>query len=351
MIIKSLRLLMVWLCALASAFAQERVDKYGVYRPTQEEIAKSKRIAELLRHPTFVRLRLISMRRFSPREEPSTTPSPYTVDEWINSELFITQNSTENIVYWSSVWPYYQYRPELIRDGDVVPYSKETQEKAGRADKEPASGSGGISTLVPGREYHSAYVKVEDWYDSPLPPGHYQLIVRKRFRSDGAWVESNPVTFDVIPRKTPSPIPDGVSLRLVPYAVKQSADGRNRVGDDAGIALELINRSDRRVQVNVIDGYYGHRPQLFKDGKLIPYREEIAKLIESREKDARLVEVVSTLFLDPKTASRLDGFSLKQWYGPLPPGVYRLTDSRRFEIEGPWTKDSAELILEVVPQE
>ena len=49
------------------------------------------------------------------------------------------------------------------------------------------------------------------------------------------------------------------------------------------------------------------------------------------------------------TVQRLDGFSLKQWYGPLAPGIYHLLDRRRLEIGGPWTKDSAELIFEIIP--
>src|SRR5205807_5432726 len=113
--------------------------------------------------------------------------------------------------------------------------------------------------------------------------------------------------------------------------------------------VELINDSAQRVQVNIIDRYYGHRPQLIKDGKLISYSDETAKLVEAKDKDPRLVEVSPNLFLDPKTSWRLDGFSLKQWYGPLSPGVYHLTDRRRFEIGGPWTKDSAELVFEMVP--
>ena len=128
-----------------STVAQGTIDKNGVYHPTEEEIAKSKRVAELLRHPTFIKLRLSSMSRYSLREEPSTTPSPYTVDEWINFELFITQNSAETLMFWSSVSPYYQYRPELVRDGDIVAYSKETQQNVEIAEKEPPSGSSGIS--------------------------------------------------------------------------------------------------------------------------------------------------------------------------------------------------------------
>jgi hypothetical protein len=335
-----------------TALGQGSRDKNGVYQPSEEEIAKNKRIAEMLQHPTFITLRLASTRRDIPNEGSSATPSSYTEDQRMNFEFFITQNSSETLIIGSSGGVYYQYRPKLIRDGDVVAYSKEAQQQVERAEREgvPAYGSSFSRTLVPGRESRAYLVSLDSWYESPLRPGHYELTVRKRFAWNGDWVESNPVTFDVIPRKAASPIPDSVSLRLVPDASKPSSLTKpDHLRYDQGIAVELINDSDLRVPIAVIDRYYGHRPQLIKDGKVVPYSDESAKLVDAEEKDPRLVEVVSTFFLDPKTASRLDGFSLKQWYGPLAPGLYRLTDRRRFEIGGPWTKDSEALIFQVVP--
>jgi hypothetical protein len=335
-----------------TALGQGSRDKNGVYQPSEEEIAKNRRIAELLQHPTFITLRLASSRRDIPNEGSSATPSSYTEDQRMNFELFITQNSSETLVIGSSGGVYYQYRPKLIRDGDVVAYSKEAQEQVERAEREggPPYGSSFSRTLVPGRESRAYLVSLDSWYESPLRPGHYELTVRKKFAWNGDWVESNPVTFDVIPRKATSAIPASVNIRLVPDESKPSLLTKPyHLGYDQGIAVELVNDSDVRVPITVIDRYYGHRPQLIKGGKLVPYSDESAKLVDAKEKDPRLVEVVSTLFLDAKTASRLDGFSLKQWYGLLAPGVYRLTDRRRFEIGGSWTKDSAELIFEVVP--
>lgn len=345
-----------FLCAWAvtmsfalSVFCQGNVEK--VQHPTEAEIAQNKRTYESLLHPTFIRLRLVSELRASPPEEPTTTPSAFTIDQLLHFEMLITQNSTETLFLSNYMWPYYEYRPELIANGDMVAYSKKAQEQVERVERNPARNGSMVSMkLVPGLEVRGYSIKLEDWYESPLPPGHYQLIVRKRFRPDGDWVESNPVTFDVITRRTPSQIPEGVSLRLVPEGSKPPPQGQPyRLGYDEGIAVELVNDSNERVPILVVDHYYGHRPQLFKDGKLIPYNDETAKQIESREKDTRLVAVTTNLYLDPKTTARLDGFSLKQWYAPLAPGLYRLTDRRRFEIDGPWTKDSPELIFEIAP--
>ena len=114
------------------------------------------------------------------------------------------------------------------------------------------------------------------------------------------------------------------------------------------VTVFVVNDSNRRIKVDVIDSYYGNRLQLFKDGTLVPYREETAKLIHSKVKNPRLVELASDLFLDPNAISGLQGLNLKDWYGPLQPGSYRLIDRRRFEIDWPWTADSAELSFEVI---
>jgi hypothetical protein len=198
MLRQSVLLIILVLTVGGSSFAQGTIDKYRNYHPSEAELAKNKRIAELLQHPTAISLRLVSQRRDGLKEEPSTTPSPYMVDQRIHFELFLTQNSSEEIVLPSSAWPYGEYSPQLIRDGDIVPYTKAAKDEVEKSEKEAPSGSAGLSTIRPGREILSNYVHLEDWYESPLKPGHYQLIVRKRFTKNGDWIESNPVTFEVI---------------------------------------------------------------------------------------------------------------------------------------------------------
>jgi hypothetical protein len=342
-----LSLLLVLTGFLVSAFAQD-----GTQQPRRSEadVAATKRRGEIIAHPTAtITLRLASIRRDVPNEAPSTTPSPYTADQWLHFESFITQNSGEDLVIWGDRDPYYAYRPELIRDGDAVLYMKQAADRVERAEREPSQYSSAPSKLQSGREYQSNYVQLEDWYESPLPLGHYQLIIRKRFALKGDWVESNPVTFDVIPRRAAFPIPDGLHLRLVPERLKEHPNKPYRLGYDDAVTVEMVNDSDQRVYVSVIDRYYGHRPQLIKDGQVVPYSDEIKKLIEFKEKDPRMVEVVNGFYIDPKAPPRVEAFSLKQWYGPLAPGTYHLTDRRRFEIGGPWTRDSVDLVIEIVP--
>jgi hypothetical protein len=142
-----------------------------------------------------------------------------------------------------------------------------------------------------------------------------------------------------------------VTIKLLPSNFQNKPEEKlYRLGSEAYVTVIVENNSDQRIKVEVIDLYYGNRLQLFKDGVLVPYREETAKLIQSKDESPRLVDVSSNLFLDPHTSSGLQNLNLKDWYGPLAPGLYRLINRRRFEIDGPWTADSAELWFEVVKQ-
>lgn len=316
---------------------------------TEEELAASKRRIELLRHPTFITLRLISIPHDVSREGPSDTPLPYTVGDRIDFQLLVSQSLAENLVVWNTMWPYHEVRPELIRDGDILPLSKTAQERVDRAATESPSGSMALIHLTPGRQCEWLKIKIEDWYE-PLSPGHYQLSVRQRFIEDGDWIQSNPVVFDVQARKAATPIPKTVTVKVVPSDFQEKPEEKiYRLGNEVQVTVLVVNNSDQRIKVDVIDLYYGNRLQLFKNGVLVPYREETAKLIQSKDESPRLVDVSSNLFLDPHTSSGLQNLNLKDWYGPLAPGSYRLIDRRRLEIDGPWTANSAELLF-VIPQ-
>ncbi len=92
----------------------------------QDEPATN-RLLELLRHPTFIRLR-VSTPNFPSREKPTDAPAPYQEKSLIDFQLFITQNSTDTLTIVDELDPYYEYRPELMRDGEIVPYTKAAQE-------------------------------------------------------------------------------------------------------------------------------------------------------------------------------------------------------------------------------
>src|SRR6185369_15353026 len=82
-----------------SAFGQSNPDQDRKDLPTPEQIANYKRIWELLRHPTFISIRLVSTGRDVPNEPPpSTTPAPYVVGETLHFQSFMTQSSNEKLL-------------------------------------------------------------------------------------------------------------------------------------------------------------------------------------------------------------------------------------------------------------
>jgi len=52
--------------------------------------------------------------------------------------------------------------------------------------------------LTPGVLTPTVYLQLRDWYE-PLEPGHYQLSIKHRFEIGQDWIESEVLTFEVIP--------------------------------------------------------------------------------------------------------------------------------------------------------
>ena len=339
-------LILIWAISVS---AQNKIDEHGVQYPTEEELATNKRMTEVLRHPTLITLRLVSIPHDISKEQPTDTPAPYKQRDWIDFQLQIGHSFSEPLVIWQELDPYYDVRPELFKDGDLVAYTKEAQEIVNRREREPPNGSAAPQRLLPGREYEWQRVRLEDWY-KPLGPGHYQLTVRRRFTWDGDWLQSSPVIFDVVARK-PAAIPGTLRIEMVPAGLQGKPNGGPYgFGSEVHVTVVVVNNSDQRIKVEVVDNYYGNRLQLFKDGQLVPYTDEAEKLGRSKDENPQSVGVTSNFFLDPNTTTGLEELNLNNWYGPLLPGSYRLINRHRFEIDGPWTADSAELLFEVVPQ-
>ena len=113
------------------------------------------------------------------------------------------------------------------------------------------------------------------------------------------------------------------------------------------VTIYIENRSKQRLKWNVIDPYYVNRLQLFKDGVLIPYREELTNTIRLLDQNLERLRVKPTFFVDPDTTYAFQNIPLYDWYGPLIPGVYQVIIRHRFEIGGPWTRDSVPMSFEV----
>ena len=144
----------------------------------------------------------------------------------------------------------------------------------------------------------------------------------------------------------------GLKIEMVPSGWKGDRQAKPlKLGSKVYLRIIVRNDTDQRVRVTVVDTYYQNRPQLFKDGRLIAYREEVKRLIHSKDNEPEFVRPGSVVFLEPYASTDLEELSLSDWYGELQPGSYRLINRHRFDIDGPWTSNSAELLFEVVPTE
>ncbi|HBB86295.1 MAG TPA: hypothetical protein DC047_01620 [Blastocatellia bacterium] len=331
----------------AAVAAQDKTPDSEVQYPTEAQLAANKWLEELLKHPTFITLRLVSGPRRSIREDPTDAPAPYLVGDLIGFQLFVTQSLPEVLKFGTQMSAYYEYRPELYKNGNLLPFSAHTSKHVDYAEKEPSSMSERPVSLISGKEYPWTTLSLDDWYDR-LGPGHYQLSIKKRFSWDGDWVQSNAVLFDVQPRKVAAPILNGITIEMVPENFQgQPKQKVYRLNADTFITVVVLNSSNGQLNIPVIDLYYGNRPQLFKDAVMLPYKEDIKKLVSYKDENPGSVETSLSLSVEAKTRSPLMNLNLNDWYGPLQPGHYKLINQRRFEIDGPWTAESTELWFDI----
>ena len=313
-------------------------------RPLNTHPDDRKRIAELLKHPTFIQLRLLSIPRDAPREASTGTPAPYHVKDWIGFRLLASQSSFEEIPVPVFRWPYTETRPTLMKDGDIVPYSKQAEAAVQRAEE--LFGPGHELKLRSGVEHELQDIRLNDWYE-PLAPGRFELVVRRRFDWHGDWINSTPIYFEVRHRVV-TDIPTGVTVELVPEGIQPMKDGSYQLSTNTIIRVLVRNDSGHPVKVGAVDLYYSVRPQLFRGDAVVPHGSETEKLLAARKENPNVSELPKEFFLDPGTKTGVVYIKLSDWYNRLPAGSYRLVTRQRFEIDGPWTPESAPLLFEVV---
>jgi hypothetical protein len=142
-----------------------------------------------------------------------------------------------------------------------------------------------------------------------------------------------------------------VKLRIVPINVSpESKHESYQVCNKPLFKILVTNNSNSQIWVLTLDFYYQNRPRLYKDGKLVPYRADIAKLLESKDRDPHPVSISGGV-LNPAATEELDALRLIDWYEPLLPGSYKLINRHRFAIGGAWTNDSEALLFELLEQE
>lgn len=126
------------------------------------------------------------------------TREQFRVGEPIRIALNMINNSTEPTgIMRGDI--YFHARPRLLRDTQPVRYRREVP-RILRSRDENGPGLGPIISipLEPGQLTGVHFLYLNQWYE-PLEPGRYQLTVRYRFRMGGRTVDSNTVTFEVVP--------------------------------------------------------------------------------------------------------------------------------------------------------
>lgn len=180
-----------------SVFAQGTIEKENRYVPTKEQIEANERMAESLRNPTFIRLRLVFFKHNS--EETTDLAPPYKSGDPIRLRIIINHSFNGPITVVDYLNLYRNLQLELLRDGDVVPYKQEAQQGVKRTLTEPPNDGSRTTELLPEKDYTLPLrLYLSDWYETLLP-GHYQLTVKRQFVWGGAWVQSDSITFDVGP--------------------------------------------------------------------------------------------------------------------------------------------------------
>jgi hypothetical protein len=124
------------------------------------------------------------------------------------------------------------------------------------------------------------------------------------------------------------------------------------VGQQIRVKVIGKNESAEEVKVALINFYSQNRPELFRNGKLVPYKPEIAKILnKTKDAEADFVRVGRQDFivLRPYSSTTIEIINLSDWYDSLDSGSYRLTNRFRNE-NGSWSADSKPVVFEIALQ-
>jgi hypothetical protein len=170
----------------------DRAVKSSAARPAVPEELRER--YGWLYHPVFAKLELARMLP-ELNDPPEKLRAPFRTKGDISFRLLIKNTSPESkAVILDS--PYLSDRPVLYKDGVPVSYRQDALEKI-RATDNPRREFSRLRQIGPGEQL-TEIIDLGDWYE-PLQPGRYELKVCRRFIWGGEWVETPPLTFDVVP--------------------------------------------------------------------------------------------------------------------------------------------------------
>jgi len=181
------------LSCVLSISAQGTINDRGQYVPTAEELASSKRLHEALLNPDFITLRLMFLDPNT--DEQTAIPPVYTAKHRVVIALMLVHSFNDPIRFSQSRDPFTDVQLELLRNGERMPLTKRAQHRTERSEADPSRDSV-VGEFLPGKEYKLLQLDLNLWYGT-LSSGQYQLTVRRRFVSGGAWVNSDSIMFNV----------------------------------------------------------------------------------------------------------------------------------------------------------
>lgn len=144
--------------------------------------------------------------------------------------------------------------------------------------------------------------------------------------------------------------PSFIKLEIVPVSNCQDEESKKvsdcyKAQDKIKMKLLMTNISSESVTFTISNSYFPYNLQLFRDGQLVPYREDVAKITDNPPTSISSILVK----LEPGKKEMVDLIALDRWYKPLEPGHYLLDIKRRFALDGGWT-DTATTTFEIKPK-
>lgn len=141
--------------------------------------------------------------------------------------------------------------------------------------------------------------------------------------------------------------PGVIQIRLEPITPKRSntVDSPEtsepfKTGDRVNVRVITTNNAQSPVRLPISNTYIQDRPQLFRDGQLMKYKEDVEKLLETSDSEPNSLRRRSIL-LPPNDAKVVEVIDLANWYRPLKTGHYQLAIKHRFESGGTWIESSS----------
>ncbi len=127
----------------------------------------------------------------------------FKVGEPIHVGILMTNTVNESVRVCAFSNPYYQNRPHLTRNGEVLGYSNKITELIRQSDVGflcEFTRTPDIADLKPNVPLRVPSIELDEWY-TPLTPGHYRMFLKRTFAccADGQWNSSNEINFDVTP--------------------------------------------------------------------------------------------------------------------------------------------------------